>query len=221
MADEVLGDWNEFTFQLATEENIPEVAQHIRDYFLRGEIMNIFLGWREDNAENHDEMVKIALKQNTSFLVREKVTGELAAVQLIIDTRQDGFDKLLNVTSPNLKKIRGFIGKLEESTQAVFIRDFKCDFYAAVFISSVTTKCRGKGLATEIYRRTIPFLKAKGFTVLRSAFSSAATRAIGAKLGFVELGRLYFKDHQDENGEQIFPGTRDVEDYTTDVAFAL
>jgi hypothetical protein len=81
MADQVLGDWKDhFTFMMATSDDASEIAQHVRDNFLRGEAMNIYLGWREDHALDHDEMVKIALSHNISFLVRDKRTGEVSCV---------------------------------------------------------------------------------------------------------------------------------------------
>ena len=83
MAEQVLGDWNEFTFQPATMEDFPEVAQNVRDYFLRDEQMNVYLGWSEDNAKNHDDMVRIALSHNASFLVRHRETGEVSFSKMI------------------------------------------------------------------------------------------------------------------------------------------
>jgi len=83
MAEHVVGDWKEFTFELATMAHEEEIAQHVREYFLKDETMNVYLGWDDNNAKNHNSMVRIALTHRASFIVREKATGEVLLQELL------------------------------------------------------------------------------------------------------------------------------------------
>jgi len=139
-----------------------------------------------------------------------------------MDTRLPGLENRPKPTSKNLPIIDSFFKQVEDKVKDILQRDFKCDFCADVFITSVTPKYRGRGLATEIYNRLIPFLRAKGFPVLRSSFTSPATRAIGKKFGFTEIGRFYFKDAVDENGVKYFPNAGNgQEEYLSEIAYIL
>jgi len=133
----------------------------------------------------------------------------LAGIQLVLDSTLPGRGIIPSIPSVNTKKIIGCITQLKENNEGAFRRDFECDFFAEIRISSVVPKYRNQGLGTEIYARLMQFLRAKGFPVLRSVFTSGATWAIGAKFGFVEIGRLYFRDVLDENGEKLFPTAGD------------
>jgi len=137
-----------------------------------------------------------------------------------MDSRLPGYETQRCNTSINIEKIIKFIDPIETATKDIFQRDFKCDFFAEIYISSVTPKFRMRGLATEMYVRTIPYLRGKGFSVLRSIFTSAGTQTIGSKLGFTELGRSYFKDGVDENGVKLFPNAGEHE-FANEIAYIL
>lgn len=119
-----------------------------------------------------------------------------------------------------MQKILQFIQKVEQETEERFKKEFPCDHNCEIWITSVSHKYRGHGLATEIYKRIPHLLKSKGFSVLRSTFTSPGTQAIGKKLGYVEIGRLRFKDEKDENGQDIFPGCTEDE-VATEIAYSF
>lgn len=82
---ESLGEWKNFTFEMATENDAKEIYENVRNYFLVDETMNKHLGWCEDNAKDHEKMVDIALKHGLSFLVRDKETGEVSIAYKMIN----------------------------------------------------------------------------------------------------------------------------------------
>jgi len=77
------------------------------------------------------------------------------------------------------------------------------DHYAELLIASVDPEFRERGLATEMYRRTLTLLRSRGYPVAESCFTSPITRKVAAKFGFEELVRRYFKDFEDVNGAKF------------------
>jgi len=220
MTEHIVGEWKDFTFKMVTTADADMIAKHVRDHFLRGEAMNILLGWSDDNGEDHDRLVEWALKHNMSFVALHKDTQELAGINLILNGQSSGDGIQVEPKSEICKKIFSVLSKADEVSAQAFRNNFDADNYAEIFITSVDSKFGGKGLATEMYHRTLEYLKAKGFKAVKSGFSSPGTRAIGEKLGFSEIGRLYFKTHVNEKGEKTFPTAGD-EDFVKEVAKTL
>ena len=79
------------------------------------------------------------------------------------------------------------------------------DRYADSCLVSVDREFRQRGLAMELYNRSLTLLRANGFTHLKIVFTSAFSRRNAEKLGFVELARKRFVDFVDENGQQVLP----------------
>jgi len=133
----------------------------------------------------------------------------------VIDSRLAAFSTIFpqeSPMSPHLTRILTFIGRLEEAAEQAMQKHFPCEFHAEIFITSVAAKYRGCGIAKEFYARMLTLLKSRGFPMVRSGFTSPATRAIARQQGFTELGRLYFKDQLDEDGNKLFPAAGDGEE---------
>jgi predicted GNAT family acetyltransferase len=220
MSEYIEGEWKDYEFKMVTTADADLVAKHVREHFLPEETMNKFLGWSEENAVDHDRLVYWALSHGMSFIVLHKETQELAGVNLLLKGQTAG-DGLVEVKpeSQICKTIFGFLATLDEVTHEAFRNNFDSN-YAEIFITAVPNKFGGHGIATEMYRRSLEYLKAKGFKTVKSGFSSPGTRKIGAKLGFDEIGRLYYKAHTKENGEKSFPTAGD-EDFMQEVAKSL
>jgi len=114
--------------------------------------------------------------------------------------------------------VNDFVSNLEEETleafHQLFLAGTDTNNFAEVYYSSVDRRHRGNGLCTEMYRRTLPFLKSKGFGAIRNTFTDPATVVIGEKLGFVELGKAYLRDGKDAHGMKLFPAAGDKEYFT-------
>lgn len=105
--------------------------------------------------------------------------------------------------SAEMKKIWPFLHKLDEDSN-IFKLYPDLDCYVELFMASVDRRFRGQGLATEMYEGAVHFLKARGFRLVKSCFTSPFTQRIGKNLGFRELTRRYFRDYLDENGKVVF-----------------
>lgn len=76
--------------------------------------------------------------------------------------------------------------------------------YAEFFVASCAPHHRRQGITSEMYVRNLKFLKAEGFKLAKSLFTSPFTRAAVVKLGFEEVCRIDYRDLYDENGELAF-----------------
>jgi len=138
-----------------------------------------------------------------------------------MDSRVDSFQlQCVTTMSPNFEKLNQIFNKLMEITDPVFETTFpNSEFEAHIIMTSVEPEYRTQGLGTEMITRTMLMLKAKGFPVLRSIFSSPAAQIIGTKLGFTELGRLELKGQVDQDGNELFPTA--TTEFVADVAKVL
>lgn len=132
-------------------------------------------------------------------------TLQVAAVRIAYDSRRK-----MNLTSTyksrdNLKVQIAKDTLLRLGTEALSTR-YSNPIYAMGFLSSVATTHRGKGLASEIYVRSLLQFKERGFTLTRNFFSSKVTMKIVSRLGYEELSRVYMGQLRDEDGELVFEG---------------
>jgi len=58
---------------------------------------------------------------------------------------------------------------------------FGVEEYAEFFVASCDAKYRRRGITTEMYRRNLEFLRAEGFKLVKSIFTSPFTRSIVSK----------------------------------------
>lgn len=78
-------------------------------------------------------------------------------------------------------------------------------------MASVDKTYRGQGIASEMYKVTIPLLKGRGYKLVKSTFTSPYTQKISQKMGFKELARAYFNQYKDSSGQLRFPNAKDDE----------
>ena len=124
--------------------------------------------------------------------------------------------------SPKFAKILKCIARVIAEADETLQRDYPCPFFAEIFITSIPEKYGGCGLAKEMYRRMLPFIKSRGFSVIRSTFTSPKTRSIAKKLGFKEMHRIYLKNQLDEDGKKLFPTAGNGEqEFINDTAILL
>jgi len=120
--------------------------------------------------------------------------------------------------SPEMKKIVPFILNLQEQGK---VFDVLGVHEVATLVSlSIEREFRQQGLATEFYRRTIAFLKAKMYPAVEGCFSSPYARKIAEKLGFQELSSAYVAEYKDAKGEVVFPNAA-PEDFISIMALKL
>ncbi|CAG7819229.1 unnamed protein product [Allacma fusca] len=81
----------------------------------------------------------------------------------------------------------------------------KVEHYADWLLVSVEKKYRGRGLAQELYKRSVHLAKERGLPLIKCVFSSPYSRKAGANLGFEELSSFNFTDALDENGKKFLP----------------
>lgn len=84
-------------------------------------------------------------------------------------------------------------------------------FYAEFYGVCVDPEFQNQGLATEMYRRSIVLLKAKGITLATVGFTGSYSRKAGIKNGYIEIARTYLRDVRNFNGVLLHPDAGDDE----------
>lgn len=108
----------------------------------------------------------------------------------------------VNIQSHQSKVLLRLV-EITENMAGLF-ETYRLDEYAEFFVASCAPHHRQRGITTEMYVRNLRFLKAEGFKLAKSLFTSPYTRAAVAKLGFKEVCRLDYRDLCDENGKAAF-----------------
>lgn len=78
------------------------------------------------------------------------------------------------------------------------------DKYPELFIVATDRDYRGKGLATEMYRKAIAKFRAQGYPLVSSTFTNPFSRKLGDKLGFKPVNRMEFQDFKNPDGSLVF-----------------
>lgn len=79
------------------------------------------------------------------------------------------------------------------------------EVYPELFCISTDKEHRGKGLATQMYRRAIEILKLEArHKIVSSTFTNPFSLKIGENLGFKPVARLELNDVKHEDGSLVY-----------------
>lgn len=113
----------------------------------------------------------------------------------------------LNPRSDLTTEFLHFLRQLESKCN--IFEKYNLSTFPELAILSTDKQHRGKGLATELYRRAIEQLFSDGFPLIYSEFSNPISRKIGEKLGFTEVGRFYFNQYREKHGFRPYAADND------------
>jgi len=209
----VVGEWGggKFVFKLVEKEDHPKVRQHLKDCFYYGALYRI--GYTKDLDDEMDALFATILNDgyNMNFIVVEKATGKVAGCRVItMDSRakvaksqeDDPNSPLKSPVSKNFVKF--YYSLLIEGNP--FDR-FNEETFPHMFGISVDPEFAQQGLATEIYRRAILLMKARGFKFVLVGFVSPYSRAAAAHHGFIRVAQRALKDAKNDKGQPLFENT--------------
>lgn len=132
---------------------------------------------------------------------------QVAGVRIIREMSKDAVAPNMSlINSPELQKMIPFILHLQEEGKV--FDTLGVDEIATLVSVSVEQEFRRQGLATEMYKRSLAMLKAKGYVAVEGYFSSPHARKIATKLGFHQLAISYIGQYEDSQGELVFPDAK-------------
>jgi len=198
----VEGPFGKYTFRRVRPADWGKVIKHIQDYFLKDEPTSKLLGYTDQYGEEFAELVKMLLPDNLSFWVEDNETGDVAAVRVTFRHKKDTSFEGLKVESHTLKVLFDVVNICGERCD--LFKQYDVEEYGNFFVASCAPKYRKQGITSEMYRRSLAFLKAEGFQMAKSCFTSPFTRAAATNLGFEEAARLDYKEMVDGEGKPVF-----------------
>ncbi|CAL8092428.1 unnamed protein product [Orchesella dallaii] len=210
MAEHVEGEWKSFVFRMAQPSDCANILAHLRQNFYRDEPLCKHVGYEDAMADEFDIFAPAALKDNLSFIAVDKATDKIAGVRITTHVRKEDKHDFPPINNKKTRAVVNVLIKLTEEAN-VFGKYPEITHFAEFFMVSVDRDFRGHGLASEIYERSFNMLTALKFPLIKCVFSSPYTQRIARKRGFIELGRLYFQDCKDDNGERPFPNATEDE----------
>jgi len=205
MAEHVEGDFKQFVFKMATPSDYPKILTHLRKAFYPQEPLCKLAELGEQDFDGMDKFVEehLNLGDDLSFYVEEKASGKVAGVRVTYKCTPTGPDVDASYFSVRVANVFGMVKKAGDMVNLFDL--YGIDHYADFLMTSVGSEFTRQGLVTEIYRRSMNLLRAKGYPLCKSVFTSPYTRKAASNLQFQELCRIYARDEKDENGQNIFP----------------
>jgi ribosomal protein S18 acetylase RimI-like enzyme len=205
MAEFVEGEWKNFVFKMGTPDKYPLIFEQLRSVFCRDEPLNKMAGYSEEFADDIERFARYYMDKNEglTFYVEEKDTGKVAGVRITSSQKKGDPEPNFPINSDSAKRVLGVLGQVADGG-SVFEK-YGVDTYGYFLMTCVDPAFRGQGLVTEIYRRSIALLKAKGYPACASLFSSPFTRKAATNLGFDLLFNKKVLDCKDEAGNLLIP----------------
>uniref|UniRef100_A0A1B0GHD5 N-acetyltransferase domain-containing protein n=1 Tax=Lutzomyia longipalpis TaxID=7200 RepID=A0A1B0GHD5_LUTLO len=183
--DPVSGQIVNYRIEDLTEDRYDEVAGLMVEHFVAGEPMSISLGTINDkeSLKKMRHMYKEIMDKKLSIVCYKENSNEICGFNLLeILFRAE--DEIQQNQLENKRKIAVVFEILKKKAD-VYNR-YSVDKY--VFGRGLLTlpKYRGCGIATELLKARIPFMKALGFTLTGTVFSAPGSQGAAKKAGYTE-----------------------------------
>ncbi|XP_077300701.1 arylalkylamine N-acetyltransferase 1-like [Arctopsyche grandis] len=186
-------------FRIITEEDHELAIQHLRSTFFIDEPLNKAVQLCP-NGEGHQELEKQCvdtMRDGYSIIAIENgiVLGvSLNGVLHPGDTTK-ALAKLKLLNDHKFSKIFTMLYSITDDLELFKKYDVEKIFECRIM--SVDSRARGKGLATDLFRRAIQLAKDNGFKIMKGDATGAYSQKMAEGLGFGTLIELNYKDYLD------------------------
>jgi GNAT superfamily N-acetyltransferase len=144
----------------------------------------------------------------------------LAAVRITFrQSKESAFEELIKLEDLDWRT-DAFLNSIDltENQRDEIYCNYGIEEYAELFIVATNPKYRNNGLSMELYIRSISFLRAEGFKLIKCILTNPTTRRAGTRLGFETYYKLDYKLLTDRNGELLFPRDKVTEYHFATIA---
>ncbi|XP_055382280.1 arylalkylamine N-acetyltransferase 1-like [Condylostylus longicornis] len=192
-----------FTIEVVKEEDADEFYENIKEYFLKDEPTCKYLGITHlDEVKKYFEK---SLPQKCSFKAVDENGKIIGVVANEVQKRPSENDPIKTATEMAIderwKKICMLFDRISENYN-IFKEYPEAKFYLAGKAVAVNPKYRGLGIAGELIKKTIEFMKENNIEPMLRICSSAYSARVMEKLNMTEVYKINYKDFI-VNGEQL------------------
>ncbi|CAL8142339.1 unnamed protein product [Orchesella dallaii] len=191
-----------FTFKFIEPNEYDAVVKILEKYLY---ICMEPMGYKPEMAEDWNNFFYAMLNRghNLSYMAVDSLTGQIASIRMVDLARKDktnDFPPMKHKANIESMQICEDLCKDEDLYGKYNITEF-----ADMFGLTTTEDYRKRGLASEMYRRGLNFLKNRGFKIVKCGFVSPFTRKAGKRHGYKEFARCRFLDCRGSDGEILNP----------------
>ncbi|ODN06371.1 Dopamine N-acetyltransferase [Orchesella cincta] len=205
--------WKEFTFKFIELSDYQSVLTHLKNNFYIEEPVNKACGFTPEREHDYNTRMTDMLNRYQKHLAVVP-TNEPNWIIAVLITNFHDLKNPLPSFEPRSPITTKFLHVLEQMESTFNIHEtYGISNFPELAILSVEKEFRGKGLATELFRRTISQLFSEGFPLIYSEFSNPISRKVGKRLGFEEVRRFYFKDFTMPDGSQVFKNEEEQDNF--------
>ncbi|KAK5643624.1 hypothetical protein RI129_007469 [Pyrocoelia pectoralis] len=197
----------EFEYGPIPPSKYEEVIQHLRQHFpdepLNGSVGLCKHGQECKALEHHNVMT---LKDGLSVMAVDSNTGEIAGVALNGISRQGEVEEgLKEVEESDSREFRLIFGLLFNVNHELnLFQRYNVDKIFELRILSVDSRCRGRGIAKELFMRSEIIAEEYGFKVIKVDATSLFTQKVCESLGLTAVKSVRYKDYKDEKGNLLY-----------------
>ncbi|ODM93378.1 Dopamine N-acetyltransferase [Orchesella cincta] len=170
------------------------------------------MGYKAEMAEDWNGFFKAMLHRgdNLSYMAVDTETGQIASIRMVDHARKGktaDFPPMKHKANVESMEICEKLCENENLYEKYDITEYG-DMFGLVTVSDY----RQRGLAGEMYRRGLHFLKKRGFKIVKCGFVSPFTRRAGKKHGYKEFARRRFLECIGSDGKILNPNADDGPD---------
>ncbi|XP_070498830.1 uncharacterized protein [Chironomus tepperi] len=191
-SDEVI----EYRVQDLPDDRFEEALELMRTHFLPDESLCSSSGIPDDPVARQiflDFWIE-CMKQHLSIACfrNDGVDNMLISVNCFVVNGKDDPEEDIKYENPKVQKIFDFLNYTSEVSD--IYSAYNVNQYLTAYGLCVNRKYRGQGIATEMLKARIPYLKKMGLSVTSTAFTAIGSQVAAKKAGYIDF---YVKSYEE------------------------
>eukprot|EP00088_Acartia_fossae_P007569 TRINITY_DN13566_c0_g1_i5.p1 TRINITY_DN13566_c0_g1~~TRINITY_DN13566_c0_g1_i5.p1 ORF type:complete len:301 (+),score=73.09 TRINITY_DN13566_c0_g1_i5:78-905(+) len=158
-----------------------------------------------------DRLVENTLHENLSLFAIDENDKVLAVCINGVSSKNDwhmGVDEIANkFTDPNVRPLVA-IRQMTHNKGVKIFEEVGTDVLFGIKMVGIHPSLQGKGMSTDIIRRSILLAGCLGFTGLKAEASTSNAQAAFLTIGFTPVAEILYKDFEYQ-GQKVFAGVED------------
>jgi len=199
-----------FRYEIVTPEHADQAKELLYATYHRFEPLTIHLGLfnGSNTIPDLDRLVDTTIEENLSLFARDAESGKLMGVSINgASCRKDwtsDISEAVNFQDPNARPLAAIRQELHNKGVRIF-DEVGTDVMFGIKMVGVDPSLRGKGMSTNMIRRSILLAGCLGFEGLKAEATAGYAQVAFETIGFSPVLRIDYKDFEYE-GEKVFAG---------------
>ncbi|XP_034945523.1 dopamine N-acetyltransferase-like isoform X2 [Chelonus insularis] len=198
----------DYTIKKIEPKDKPEVLAFLKRFFFRDEPLNDsiqLIPEGETSCPPLENYSMSSIEENLSLMAVSSsgsIVGVLLNGTTVAPEDSEEPDFIKECDHQKFRKILKLLHHVDR--EANVVKRYPGKKILDIKIISVDNNWRGKGIAAELFKKTMKIAKELNYDYVRCDCSSHFTSKLCKRLGFEEIFELKYKDYVDQDGKPVF-----------------